>query len=179
MQQILDLIKAFNWHSPTWDLFILGGWALASLFYAFAAGRGRIINILFSVYMAKLLTLEAPFLNEAIQKKLPDALLSLQQLSTFVVLFLALFLLLGRFVFKTSADGRNIGSMLFGLVFAFLQMGLLISIILGYLPANVQANFSQLIKVLFLAGPAPFVWLIGPVVYLVILGKFVGDSSEI
>ncbi|MBL8029880.1 MAG: hypothetical protein JNN11_01395 [Candidatus Doudnabacteria bacterium] len=179
MSEILNLVKSFNWQTPTWDLFILGAWVLASVFYAFAAGRGRIINILISVYMAKLLVLEAPFLAETFSQRLPSALASLQQLSAFVAIFLVLFLLLGRFVFKTSADHRHMSSMFFGLFFAFLQVGLLINIVLGLLPAGVQESFSLLIRTIFLHPSSAFVWLVLPVVYLVALGKFVGDSSEI
>lgn len=179
MSNIFDLIKSFNWHNPTWDLFILAAWVLASVFYAFAAGRGRVVNILFSVYVSKLLVTQAPFLAQGIGGKLPSALASLQQLAAFVAIFLVLFLLLGRYVFKTSADHRQVSSMLFGLLFSFLQIGLLINIVLGYLPAEVQNNFSPLIRALFIQNPMAFVWLVLPVVYLIILGKFVGDSSEI
>lgn len=179
MNEFLGLFNSFNWHSPTWDLFIFGAWILSSIFYAFAAGRGRIINILVSVYMAQLLVLKAPFLANAISGQMPETLGALQQMIVFLVIFLLLFLLLGRYVFKTSADHRHMSSMVFGLVFAFLQIGLLISIILNYLPDQTKTSFSQLIRMLFVNNPAPFVWLILPVVYLILLGKFVGDSSEI
>lgn len=179
MDNFINLIKTFNWHNPTWDLFILAAWVLASVFYAFAAGRGRVVNILISVYIAKLLVLEAPFLSQGITSKLPSALVNLQQLAVFVAIFLILFLLLGRYVFKTSADNRQISSLLFGLIFSFLQIGLLINIVLTLLPSGVQQNFSGLISVLFIKNPASFIWLVAPVVYLVFLGKFVGDSNEI
>ena len=178
VQQVQSLIHHFNWHSPSWDLFILLFWAIASVMYAFAAGRGRVINILLSVYIAKLLVLEAPFLTTELNKKLNLSIFSLQQLAVFVAIFLVLFLLLGRYVFQTSADGRNLGSMLFGLIFSFLQIGLLINIVLTFLPPGVQGSFADLIQILFIRNPASFIWLVLPVVYLIILGKFVGESGE-
>lgn len=179
MNNLLELFKTFNWHNPTWDLFILAAWILASVFYSFAAGRGRVVNILISIYIAKLLVLEAPFLTNAISSKLSGSLLALQQLSAFVGIFMILFLLLGRYVFKTSADTRHLVSVVFGLLFSFLQIGLLINIILTLLPIELRSNFSPLIQTLFINQPAGFVWLVAPVVYLIILGKFVGDSNEI
>ena len=179
MNNIIELVKTFNWHNPTWDLFIFASWVLASVFYSFAAGRGRVINILFSVYISKLLVLQAPFLTQGLTDKLPSSLASLQQLAAFVAIFLVLFLLLGRYVFKTSVDHRQVSSMLFGLVFSFLQIGLLINIVLNYLSLDVLNNFSPLIRVIFVQNPMTFVWLVLPVVYLIVLGKFVGDSSEI
>ena len=177
--QISQMAHNFNWHTPTWDLFILGAWALGSVLYAFTAGRGRIINILMSVYIAKLLVHEAPFLNTAITQHLPASLLSLQQLAVFVIVFLILFMFLGRYAFRTSADGRQMGAMLFGLIFSVLQIGLLINTILSYLPVTVQQNFQPLTQTLFIKDPAGFIWLIAPLVFLILLGKFIADPNEL
>ena len=177
--EAVSLVHNFNWHTPSWDLFIILAWVGASVFYSFATGWGRVINILLSVFMAKLLTIEAPFLLNAIYSKIPSSLQSLQQLAAFVALFLLLFMLLGRFVFKTSADSRRLGSIFFGLIFSFLQIGLLINIVLTFLPVGIQENFSQLIRILFIQKPAGFVWLVTPIVFLIALGKFVGDTNEV
>ncbi len=179
VSETTQLIHNFNWRQPSWDLFILLGWVLASVLYAFTAGRGRIINILMSLYISKLLVIEAPFLTDTITKNLPSSLNALQQLAAFVLIFLVVFMMLGRYAFRTSADGRQALAMVFGLVFAFLQIGLLINTILTYLPAGTVQNFSPLIQTLFIKDPASFVWLLAPLVFLVILGQRVADPSEI
>ncbi len=175
---VLQLVRNFNWHAPSWDLFIFLFWIVASVIYAFAAGRGRSLSILVSVYMAKLLVIEAPFLQTAVSKHLPGGLVALQQLVTFVILFLLLFMFLARYAFKTSADGRQISSFVFGLVFAVLQIGLLINIILGFLPPETRQSLSPLVQFVFLQPYASFVWLVLPVLYLVGLGKFIAERSE-
>ncbi len=173
------LVHTFNWHSPSWDLFILLFWLVASVLYAFAAGRGRILTILVSTYMAQLLILNAPFLSDAFaNSKLKIASGSLQQLAAFGVLFIILFIFLGRYAFKTSVDGRRVSSLGFGLVFAFLQVGLLINIVIGYLPEAIQNSFSPLIQGLFLSPYSAFVWLALPVVFLIILGRFISERAE-
>lgn len=174
-----QLVHGFSWTQPSWDLFILLAWVGASVIYMFAAGRGRIINILLSVYVSKLIVMQMPFLSDAAAKGLNLTIASLQQLAAFVVIFLVLFLFLGRFVLKSSADSKHLSSMVFGLVFAFLQIGLLINIILGYLPQGTQQHFSPLIQTIFINSPASFVWLIIPIAYLIILGKFIGDTNEL
>lgn len=174
-----QLINSMNWHSPSWDLFIFLFWIAASVIYAFAAGRGRIINILICVYMAKLLVYEAPFISHALTDRFNFSLVYLQQLVTFVILFLLLFLFMGRYVFRTSADSKHFGSIIFGLIFSVLQIGLLINIILNYLPQELTNNFSQLVRTLFLSQSATFVWLVVPLVYLIFLGKFVSDVNEV
>jgi hypothetical protein len=174
-----QLVHTFNWHSPSWDLFIVLFWLVASVMYAFAAGRGRILSVLVSIYIAKLLVLEAPFLSQNISKHFNITVLYMQQLATFAVLFLVLFMFLARYAFKTAADTRHLTSFVFSLVFAFLQIGLLINIVLGFLPDAIRATFSPLIKLVFIDGQANFIWLLLPIVYLIALGRFVSERTEI
>lgn len=175
--QTSEMVKAFNWSTPSWDLFIFLFWAAAALFYAFSAGRGRIIALLFSLYIAQLLSLKAPWLTGALSQKLPENLLGYQQLISFLVLFVVLFVLLGRYAFRTSADGRHFGSIAFSLVFALLQVGLLINIVLNYLAQTGQA-FSPLVSFVFLGQTASFIWLVLPLAFLIILGRAVADPTE-
>jgi len=173
-----NLLHNFNWHSPSWDLFILLIWGVASVFYAFAAGRGRIISLLFSLYIAKLLVLQAPWLTNAINNKLPSSFASLQQLVSFLLIFIILFILLSRYAFRTSADGRHFGSIPFTLVFAVLQIGLLINTILGFLAVSGK-TFSPLITFIFLSNASAFIWLLLPLGFLIILGRSIADPTEV
>ena len=88
------LVRTFNWHSPSWDLFILLFWLVASVIYAFSSGRSRILTILISVYMAQLLVIQMPFLSTIASDKLGVATGTLQQLAAFVILFILLFIFL-------------------------------------------------------------------------------------
>lgn len=177
--QLQHLIRTFNWHTPSWDLFIMLFWLVASVLYAFAAGRGRSLSILVSVYMAKLLVLEAPFLSKLISEHLNPSMLYLQQLITFAAVFMFLFFFLSKYAFKSSVDGKSAGSLIFGVLFAFTQVGLLINIILGFLPEATKNNLAGLIKFLFIQGQANFIWLVLPVIFLVIFGRFVAHRSEL
>lgn len=173
-----ELVKTFNWHNPSWDLFIFLFWIVASVFYTFAAGRGRIINILISVYMAKLLTLEAPFLTNAIKQSLPSNVFAVQQLIIFAIFFIFLFIFLGRYAFKTSADHRKTSSIVYGLLFAVFQIGLLINTVLTLLPVSLREGFSPLVQTVFISNPASFIWLIAPVMYLILLGRHISHHDE-
>ncbi len=178
LDYVIKLIHGFNWHSPSWDLFIILFWLVASVIYAFAAGRGRILTVLMSIYMSRLIVLEAPFLSVEVGKKLPGTALSLQQLATFGILFIILFIFLGRYAFKTSADSRRMSSVAFSIVFAILQIGLLINIVIGYLPELYKVQLNPLIQFLFVRNPASFIWLILPVAFLIFLGRFVSERAE-
>ncbi len=172
------LLHTFNWHGASWDLFILLFWLVASTMYAFAAGRGRILSVLVSIYMAKLLVIEAPFLSTEVSKHLNISLLSMQQLITFAIIFIVLFIFLARYAFKTAVDGRQLIAIPFSLAFAVLQIGLLINIVLSMLPQQVQENLSPLIQFVFIQNPASFVWLVLPVLFLIFLGKFISERHE-
>jgi hypothetical protein len=172
------LISTFNWHSPSWDLFILAFWLVASVLFAFAAGRGRMLLILVCTYMAQLLVIKAPFLSQVAADKLNIASSTIPQLTAFVVLFLLFFIFLGRYAFRSTADGRQILALPFTLAFTILQVGLLVNIILNYLPDHVQNSFSPLIQFLFLHPNAGFIWLLAPIIFLVIIGRFVSDQLD-
>lgn len=173
-----QLIQNFNWHTPSWDLFIILFWGVAAVFYAFAAGRGRIISLLMSLYISKLLVLQAPWLASAINQKLPSSFASLQQLVSFLIIFILLFILLSRYAFRTSADGRHFASLPFALVFAILQIGLLINTVLGYLSVSGK-SFSPLVSLIFLSSSSAFIWLALPLAFLIILGRLVSDRNEL
>jgi hypothetical protein len=39
VRHLQELVKTFNWHSPSWDLFIFAAWIAVSVIYSFAAGQ--------------------------------------------------------------------------------------------------------------------------------------------
>jgi hypothetical protein len=89
-----------------------------------------------------------------------------------------LFVLLSRYAFRTSADGRHFGSIIFTLAFAVLQVGLLINTILSYI-SPAPGTFSSLISLIFISPTANFIWLILPLLYLIILGRSIADPTEV
>lgn len=178
MPDFSSLIHTFNWHSPSWDLFILLFWLVASVLFAFAAGRGRMLLILVSTYMAQLLVIKAPFLSQVASDKFNIGAATLAQLAAFVVLFLIFFIFLGRYAFRSTADGRQILALPFTLIFTVLQVGLLINIVVTYLPDHIQNSFSPLIQFIFLHPNAGFIWLLAPIVFLIVIGRFVSDQLD-
>lgn len=182
LSQVQFLIHTFNWHSPSWDLFILLFWVVASVLFAFSAGRGRMLTILVSTYMSQLLVIKAPFFATAVSDHLKigtaASSATFAQLGAFVILFLVFFIFLNRYAFRTSVDGRQIYTLPFALVFSILQVGLLINVIMSYLPDYIQNSLSPLIQFLFLHANAGFIWLLLPVVFLIFTGRFLADQSD-
>ncbi len=172
MQDYNSLLHSVNFHNPTWDAFIFFIWIAVSIIYSFSAGRGRIISILISIYMAELLVIQAPFLGTELGAKLGLAVY-LGRLIVFLALFSFFFLALSKFVFHTSVESRGFTSWFLSMVFAFLQVGFLISVVLSFLPPEIKANFAPLVKMVFVSNIAAFVWLILPILFLVLVGRHI------
>jgi hypothetical protein len=170
-----DLLNGINFTNPTWDAFIFFFWIVISLIYSFAAGRGRIIAILVAVYMAELLVIQAPFLSTTVENQF-GLTLYLARLTTFLVLFAFFFLILSRYVFRTAVESsRSLFSWFYSFIFAILQVGFLISVILSFLPDATKQSFAPLVKMIFISQTAAFIWLLLPIAFLVIIGHKISE----
>lgn len=182
VQQQLDqfqvLIKTFNWHSPSWDLFIILFWLVASVLYAFATGRGRVIAMLLSLYAAKLFTLQIPGLENFAKHKLPVSFSPFASLVVFGVIFLILFLYLSKYTFQSAVDRKHMRGFIYSLGFSFLQVGLMINTVISLLPAVYTSKLSPLISFLFIQPVAGIFWLAAPMLFLIVLGRFVSERSD-
>jgi hypothetical protein len=72
----------------------------------------------------------------------------------------------------------HLAVLFFGIPFAFLQIGLLLNIVLGFLPAQVTSSFQPLIRFVLTDPGANFAWLVMPVVFLIAFGRFVSHRHE-
>ncbi len=170
-------IGGISLHNPTWDAFILLFWIIVSIIYSFSAGRGKIISILVAVYMSELIVIQAPFLGNGAAQHLNVALY-IGRLVVFLVMFLVFFLVLSKYVFRTSLEHRGMSSWLFSFLFALLQVGFLISVVLSFLPIATQQTFSTSIQTLFITSTAQFVWLLLPMIFLVVAGRLTRERSS-
>lgn len=165
-----SMLATINWSKPTWDLFIALSFLLIAFLYGLSLGRDRIMVIMVSIYMALAVIKSAP---EAIVIKNVGAI----QISAFVGLFLLLFFLLSRSALhKSISFSEAKGPWWQSLVFSVLHVGLLISVILSFLPKEaVVKNLSTTTQNLFVHSPAPFLWVIAPILVM-LLTK--GKSGE-
>jgi hypothetical protein len=100
--------------------------------------------------MAQLLVIQAPFFSDTVASRLNIGMATLAQLVAFAVLFLIFFIFLNRYAFRTSVDSKQIIALPFVLVFTVLQVGLLINIVINYLPDHIKNSMSPLIQFVFL-----------------------------
>lgn len=151
-------LQNINWAQPTWDLFIVLFFLVGVFLYGLSLGRERGFAILVSIYMSLAVVKMVPV---AWMQNKPD--LWIYQLVTFGVLFLILFFLLSRSALIPSGTS---GSWLMVMLFSFLHVGLLVSIVLAFLPAGSIEHLQPTLKQIFVNETARFIWLIAPLVVL-------------
>ena len=148
---------------PTIDLIVLFALIAGGLFYGLIAGRRKIISSLMLTYVAIALFPVLPVDAVAASMGMKDK--SVAIMAAFVALFILLVLFLGarRRGFGHSTSWWQI------FLLSFLQMGLLIHIVLGFLGPEKVKTLAPLTRAVF-ASPALHVWWLAvPVAALIFI----------
>ncbi len=166
MDSTVSFLTNINWSVPSWDVFVYLFFVIGAFLYGFSLGRDRIIVILVSIYMALAVVGNAPIINQVnIALKLTDNVVL--QISLFLGLFVLLFFLLSRSALvKTIGENSAPGKWWQVIIFSFLQVGLLISIALSFLPAETLTAFSEQTRQIFISDYGKSAWLILPIVFM-------------
>lgn len=164
-QQIFSTIQAIDWSRPSWDVIIFLFFIISAFLYGFSLGRDRIIVILVAIYMGLAIANTAPFLPQ-LTEKLPFGQLFALKLTTFLGIFLILFFLLSRSALHGAIGGRreSFGRWWEVLIYSVLHIGLIISILLSYLPPKSLQSLAPLTQTIFASDIGRFVWILAPIV---------------
>lgn len=163
-----QFLHTINWAAPTWDLFIWIFFVVASFLYGVSLGRDRIIVIMVGLYMALAIVGNTPFLRDF------TAQINVQgfgaRFSIFVGLFVVFFFLLSR---SALADALHVaraksGKWIHISIYSVLHVGLLISIVLSFLPPGSAAILTAFTQHIFLSDFGRFFWLIAPIAAMII-----------
>ncbi|MBU1177759.1 hypothetical protein KJ903_00915 [Patescibacteria group bacterium] len=168
-----SMLASLNWAAPTWDLFILLFFVAAGVLYGFTLGRARVLFILMSLYISLAVSTNLPFINEESSQRLGFSQVAFLQIAVFLVCVVGLFLLFAR-VGALSTFSAEAGIVQI-IVFSFLQVGLLISIVLSFLPETALASLGPFTKTLFAADNSRFLWMLAPLAAMFFMKK---KSSE-
>lgn len=167
---ITNYIGNINWATPTWDLFIILFFIVGALLYGLSLGRDRVVVILVSIYMALAVVTNAPYLKDF------NAELTINQsfvlrIGFFLGIFLILFFLLSRSALLRILGSDAGGSWWQVIILSFLQCGLIISVVLSFLPQATAGNLTPFIWQAFVSDMARFCWLVLPIVMMAIIRK--------
>jgi len=157
--------------NPSWDLFIILFFLASAFVYGMSLGRDRIVVILVSIYMALAVVNYAPFLG-TVQGSFGIDKIFVVRISLFVLTFLGLFFLLSRSaLIRTIAKGDEQGNWLQVVIFSMLHIGLLISIVLSFLPIELSGSLAPLSQKFFVSDLARFFWIVAPIAAMIFFGR--------
>jgi len=168
----MQYFQTLSWSAPTWDLFILLFFLIGALLYGLSLGCDRVIIILVSVYMALAVVSNTPVLSKInlLTLNLNDN--SVLKITVFLGLFVALFFLLSRSaLLRTIGSSTAPGSWWQTILFSILQVGLLISITLSFLPKDITQGLSDGTKQVFMSDYGRSAWMTMPIFLMVIAPK--------
>jgi hypothetical protein len=166
---VSDVTTAFNhvnWAAPSWDVFIIAFFVVAVFLYGLSLGRDRLIVILVSIYMALAVVANAPAMARL------EGNFALKAVS-FIGIFLLLFFLVSRTSLGKVFSNLAAGKLWQVLLFSILQVGLLVSITLSFLPPESAGALHPLTRTIFATDMARFVWVVSPIAAMVF---FTGDA---
>lgn len=172
-------LQNIDWTQPTWDLFIIFFFIIAAFLYGLSLGRDRIIVILVSIYMSLAIVGHAPIVNnESFQNMINNIVgqFFVFQISAFLLIFILLFFVITRSaLLKTIASSDTPGPWWQVMLYSILHVGLLVSIILSYIPKeSIDTVLAPLTLKVFTTDLAQNVWILGPVIAMFI---FKGGAS--
>lgn len=148
--------------SFTQDVTLLIVVVLASFIFGVFIGRSRLISVLISAYI-----------SVAVISVVPVAYLS--DYNYQVIAFLALLIILvlsGRKMFEVSISGVGSGFMWRVFLLSFLEVILVASIVISFLPAKIALGYVSPSSYVYLASQeAKLIWMVAPLVFLLFIQK--------
>ncbi len=167
-----------NFHLGTasgWDLFIILIFLIAVLVYGFFLGRNRMIILLLSSYFSLVISQVIPWSRISSLGWLgigqqPSASL---KISVFVGLILLFYFLIPRSILSSALRIKKRGEAAWWQLFilSIVQLGLLATIIFSFLPGQAVADFTPLVKKIFIGSEAQFIWLTLPILFMVLMRR--------
>lgn len=158
-----------------WDLFILLIFLVAVLVYGFFLGRNRMVILLLSSYFSLAITQVLPWsrLSSWSWLGINQEPSSSLQIIIFLALIVLFYFLIPRSVLSSTLRVRKRGqaSWLQLFLLSIVQVGLLIMVILSFLPEKNIANFDFIVKRVFIGPEAQFVWITLPILILVLMRR--------
>ena len=161
--------------ASAWDIFIILVAIIAVFLYGFVLGKNRIVLLTISSYFSLAITKFMPWNRLAEIEWLgigqnPSPSL---KIIIFIVLILFFFMFIPRSLLSSVARVKKKGDAYWWqlVLLAVLQIGLLISVIVSFLPSDTASDVAPLIGKIFLGEGQQFIWIALPILVISLLRK--------
>ncbi len=166
-RDFLHMLSVVNWSAPSQDLFVVVLFIVTVFLYGISLGRGRIVVVLVSLYMAFAVMVSAP---------IPGAIYGVNvgqffawKVLAFLLLFGVLLLLVSRSALMRVVSHMAAPNWWQVLLFSILHVGLIVSISLSFLPPEFLRNLAPITKMIFANDVARFAWIVAPMLGMLLL----------
>ena len=157
--------RLMNPTTPSWDSFLVLFYLGAVVLYSFFASRERLTVVLVSIYSSLAIVLGTPWISQFLVTKNTGDYFT-YRLGIFIVGFLALYVL---FSHNMSLRSEVTHRWWQGVILSALQVGLLMSSILLFLPEN-QID-SSIAKDYFIGDFSRSFWMLAPILAMLVMKK--------
>jgi len=165
----MGLIANVTWFTPTWDLFIILSLVVAVFLLGLTLGRNKIIIFLISIYIAIVVITFFPFGSIFDNANTDNGFI--YQIISFLGVVILLYILLVNSVLKRAfrkTGDRSIFQIAF---FSLFCIGLILSVVLSFLPKDWTRAFNPLTQKLFITEISRFLWALIPVLGMAMTRK--------
>ncbi|MBI4837339.1 MAG: hypothetical protein HY813_02980 [Candidatus Portnoybacteria bacterium] len=155
----------------SWDLLILLVCVSAIFSYGLTSGRGRMVSLILSTYFSLVLISFFPWTAAS------DLLGSKELLSPsfkaflFLAIAVAISFLMPRSFLGSGLGARRAGrgSWFYLILCSLCEAGLLVAVVLSFLPQKIVSDLNPLIRQFFVGEVSQFFWILLPVLVFVLL----------
>lgn len=157
---------------PSWHLFLIIVFLVAVFVYGLSLGKNRLVAALISIYFSFIITQSIPWQRFGFLQ-IKSSSLANYEIFLFLALILAILFLLPQSGFglalRLHKRGRGSGLEIF--ILSILQVGLLICLIISFLPSKVVVDLHPLLKKFFVGDEMKSIWLSLPIIGILLLGR--------
>lgn len=154
------------WSHPSWDVVLIFALLAIGFFYGISTGKRKAVTAIFYTYVTFAVFSAIPTERLAELARLQDPLFL--KIGIFALLFVILIFMFGRT--RTRGFARP-GSWWQIFLLSFTQVGLMIHILLGFLPKEKIATLAPLTKNVFANPDFHIWWFLAPIALLIFLKR--------
>ena len=150
---------------------LIGGLVLVCLLlYGLSLGRTKALISLLAIYIAYVLQAMFPYFSELHKAVRYSPEMYMTRIALFLIFYIIVFAILNRSLVKQRLTMKEF-SFFWVLFISILQLGILVSTILNFIPPDKLAAFPKSILTYFAEQRALFFWLAFPVLILIMMRK--------
>lgn len=169
-------LSTFHIGSATgWDIFIIFLFLIGVWVYGFFLGRNRMIVLLLGSYFSWAITQTLPWvrLTSVTWLGLGESPSPSLKMLVFLGLVLLFYFLIPRSILSSPLRIKKRGEAgwLQLLLLSVVQLGFVVSVLVSFLPDDIIATLTPMIKKIFVGGDARFVWIFLPILTVVLMRR--------